>query len=455
MDKKRDQWSSNLGFILAAAGSAVGLGNIWKFPYKVGNGGGAAFVLVYILVILILGITVMLAELTVGRHTQKNAVGAFRQLDKRFTFVGGLGIVTGFVVLSYYSVVGGWVMKYMFSYLTGANFWVDGKMDTARYFANFTAGYEPIIWHILFMAAAVVIVIRGVSGGIEKANKIMMPGLLILLVLVAVRSVTLPGAAEGVKFFLLPDFSKLNAQVIVSAMGQATFSLSIGMGVMSTYGSYLSKNENLAKNAVLIAGIDTVIALLSGFAILPAVFAAGLSPTEGSGLAFITFTAVFDKIPFGGVFGFVFFLLLFFSALTSAISILEGTTAYVVEELHIKRKTAVVTLGSIMAALGVFASLSNGAMHIKMPWWGPNGFSWVPLMDGLGFLTDELLMPVGAFLFCIFVGWVWGAKRASAEIKQGGKFRFAYEKIWTVCVKFVAPAAILLVLLSSFGVIRF
>jgi NSS family neurotransmitter:Na+ symporter len=456
--QKRGQWASNLGFVLAAAGSAVGLGNIWKFPYLAGRNGGGAFVLVYLIFVVVMGFTVMMAEMTVGRHTGKNPVGAFQSLSKKWGFVGKIGVLNGYIILSYYSVIGGWVLKYMFSYITGGNF----GDNTADYFTGFIGeAVSPVIWHLIFMGLTIFIVARGVSGGIEKASKFMMPGLFLLLIVVAVRSCTLPGAAEGLRYFLVPDFSKFNAGVVVAAMGQVFFSLSLGIGVICTYGSYLSKNENLEKNSLYVPGLDTIAAMLSGLAVIPAVFAAfpgagAENVTAGPSLLFITLPAVFQNMPFGTVFGFLFFLLVAFAALTSSVSLLEVTTAFVSEEFHISRVKAVIGLGAFCAFVGVFVSLSQGAMEINLPIWNAStGVQMVSLLDFFSFITDNILYPLGGLCVCLFVGHVWGTKNAIAEVEQDGKFVFHLKKPWSVFVKYICPVALVVIFLNVFGIITF
>jgi NSS family neurotransmitter:Na+ symporter len=454
---KRGQWASNLGFVLATAGAAVGLGNIWKFPYLAGQNGGGAFVLVYILLVIIMGFTITLAEMSVGRATGKNCVGAFRQLNKKFSFVGGLGVFTGFIILSYYSVIGGWVFKYIITYITGANF----GGDISGYFDSYVASpVMPVVFHILFMAATAFIVANGISGGIEKASKFMMPGLFLLLVVIAVRSCTLPGAAEGLKYFLVPDFSKLTPSVIVAAMGQVFFSLSLGMGITTTYGSYLSKHANIEKNCVMIPGLDTMAAMLSGLAIIPAVFAA--FPGEGAShvgagpsLMFKTLPAVFESMPMGVVFGLLFFILVAFAAVTSSVALLEGTVAFVVEEFHWSRTKAVVILASICALIGVAVSLSQGAMELNMPIWNfKDGVQWVTFFDFLSFLTDNLFLPIGGFTICIFVGYFWGIKNVVNEVEQNGKFKFHSQKLWAFSVRYFCPVALVLVFLNLLGILQ-
>lgn len=455
--EKRGQWSSNIGFILAAAGSAVGLGNIWKFPGKAYEGGGGSFLLVYLIIVFFIGATVMLTEFIVGRTTHKNCVGAFKQLDKRWTFVGGMGIFTGFVIMCYYSHVGGWVMKYIFAYALDAK---TVYADPASYFLNFLGanGQFPIqaaiIFPLLFTAITAGIILKGVAGGIEKANKVLMPALFVILIAITVRSMTLPGAAEGIKFMTTIDFSLINGKSIMTALGQAFFSLSLGMGVMATYGSYLRNEENLVKNTITVCTLDTMVALLAGFAIIPAVFASGVTPGGGGGFAFISLATVFQNMPFGTFFGMLFYVLLFFAALTSAMSILEGTVAYVCEEIHVDRKRATIAIAGIMVSIGLLYTLSQAYLPLKGVWFDANGLSFPPLGDWMEYLTDKLLMPLGSLLFCIFVGWFWGIDKAAAEVESHGN-TFKIKAVWAILVKFVAPIAIIAIMLGEFGILKF
>lgn len=457
--EKRGQWATNIGFILAAAGSAVGLGNIWKFPRLAYGNGGSAFILIYFLIVFLIGATVMLTEFTVGRNAQKNAVGSLRAIDKRWTFIGGMGILTGFIILSYYSHVGGWVLKYCVAYLTGAG---DVYADPVNFFLVDILGngtsfpiQGAIIYPFLFIAITAFVVIKGVSSGIERLNKVLMPALFVLLILLFIRGITIEGASEGLKYLLYPDFSKVTANVVLAALGQAFFSLSLGMGVMCTYGSYLSKEENLVKNTFLICSLDTAVALLAGFAMIPIAFSAGIEIAEGgnAGFAFISLAGAFQAMPLGTIFGALFYILLLFAAITSAISILEGTVAYVTEELKIGRTVAAIGLSIIMFGIGIVYTISQANMNIKGIWLDANGISYPVFGDMMEFMTDKLLMPLGALLFCILVGWVWGIDKATEEISSNGKFPFKLRGIYTIMVKFIAPIAIILIMLSGFGVI--
>lgn len=448
MSQNRGAWASNIGFILAAAGSAIGLGNIWKFPGKIGANGGGTFIVIYLLMVFFIGFSTMLAEITLGRRAQRSAIHSFNIVHPKWNFIGKMGVFVAFVILSYYSVVGGWVLKYISTYLTGADF----GGDTANYFVNFISKpVEPLIWHAVFMTVTVLIVSKGVSAGIEKVSKFLMPVLLVILTAITARALTLPGAEKGIDFLLTVDFSTVNSNMVVSALGQAFFSLSLGMAVMITYGSYVDKTDSLPKSVGLIASLDTFIALLAGTAIVCSVFATdeSLIGQGGGGFAFISLPNVFNEMPFGNLFALLFFVLLLFAALTSAMSILEGIVAYVIERFAISRFLATVILGVTMYIVGCGYSLSQGALPwLKLPWFDfKNGLVMSPMGNVMEYMTDNLLMPLTALLVCIFVGWIWKTENAVKEIKIGSKF--ALEPVWVVCVKYICPLAIIAILFTT------
>lgn len=464
-DSQRDQWGSKAGFILAAAGSAVGLGNLWRFPVMAGQNGGGAFVLLYFIILLIIGFTLMLGELVIGRHTQLSAVGAYRKIRKNWAFVGALGVLAGFLVLSFYSVIGGWVLRYIVSAATGA-FNTSDIDQLGSIFQKFTqSGTEPLIYHLVFMVMTMLIVMGGIKQGIEKYSKILMPGLLIMLVLTMVRSLTLDGAMKGVRFFLTPDFSKITGSVILAAMGQVFFSLSLGMGAMITYGSYLKKDADLPQASITIPLIDTGIALVAGLAILPAVFAFDFPVNQGPGLMFITLPAVFSQMPFGSIFGLLFFVLVLFAALTSAISLLEVCVAYAVDEWKWTRVKGTIALSVLIFLIGIPSSLSMG------PWKDITFLGSMGFFDSIDFVANNILLPLGGLLMCIFIGWVWGLKKeqrikytadgrelitweysytgALKEITNNGKVNFYMGPVWVFLIKWIAPIAITIVFLQG------
>ncbi|KXL51976.1 sodium:neurotransmitter symporter family protein [Anaerotignum neopropionicum] len=449
--ENRGQFGSKLGFILSAAGSAVGLGNIWKFPGKAYNNGGGSFLVIYILMVAIIGTTVMLAEFVLGRKTQKNAIGALRELNEKYSWVGGLGVLTGFIILCYYCQVGGWTIKYIIAYLTES---ATVYADPTAYFLNMLGvnGFPlqgAIIFPLIFLALTSFIISRGVADGIEKLSKFLMPLLFILLIGLMIRACTLPGAGEGVAYMLHFDPSKINGNSFLVALGQAFFSLSLGMGVMITYASYLSKEDNLISNTGVVCVLDTCVALFAGFMIIPAVCATGIDPGMGGGFAFATLAGVFMSIPGGTIFGLLFYSLLFFAAITSSISILEGTVAFLVEEKGMERKKTVVYVSMVLFVIGVFYTLSQAYMNIKGIWWSLDGVQFPILGDFMEYLTDRLLLPFGAFFTTVFVGWIWGTDNAIKEATSDGKYKFSLAPAWAFLVKFAAPIAILCIIIAG------
>lgn len=441
--EKRGKFSSSFGFILAATGSAVGLGNLWKFPYVAGQNGGAVFLIIYVLFIFLLGVPIMLGEMAIGRKTKLNPIGAYKALNKKYTFIGVIGVLGAFVILSYYSVIGGWVLKYITTYLTGTHI-----IEPTFYYQQFiSSSFEPILWHLVFMAATCFIVIKGVAAGIEKFSKILLPALFILIIVIVIRSVTLEGGMAGIKYFFVPDWSDIDTlpkfgNVVVAAMGQVFFSLSLGMGTMITYGSYLKKDSNMQKSAVIVPVLDSIIAILAGLAILPAVFAFGFEPSAGPGLLFETLPKVFTAMPFGIVFGALFFILVFFAAITSAVSLLEVVTSFCIDNLHMKRKPAAVLVSAAMAVIGTFAALSFGVL-------GDVKLFGSTLFDFMVFLSDKVIMPIGGMLMCIFVGYIWGVDNIAIEISNGGVLPFRWKTLFSIILRYVAPALIFIIFMTS------
>ena len=430
---------------MAAAGSAVGLGNLWKFPYLAGQHGGAAFVLLYLIFMVVIGFTILLAEITLGRGMRRNGIEAFARVSKRLSWVGGMGRLAAVMILSFYGVIGGWIARYFFQTFIGGV-----GSDPKAFFGEFISHpWIPVLFQIVFMIATAFIVIRGIAGGIERGNKIIMPGLLILLVVLGVRSVTLSGAGAGIDFFLNPDFSKITPASIVAALGQVFFSLSLGIGCMLTYGSYLNRNSNLERCALTIPSLDTAVALLAGFAILPAVFAFGFEPSEGPGLMFVSLPAVFSQMPFGRLFFGLFFLLAFFAALTSSISLLEIPVSWLVDAHQWRRRKAVVVCVIVTTLLGIPSSLSFGPTLGTFTIFGKTFFE---LID---FIASNIIMPVGGFCFCVVVGYIWGMDKAVEEITSGGRFPFRLRKVWAVMLRYVAPAALVIIFLDAVGLLGF
>ena len=446
-NNQRGFWGSRLGFILAASGSAVGLGNIWKFPYIVGQNGGGAFVLIYLVCIFVIGTPIMLAEFTLGRKTNLNPVGAFDQLKpgSPWTGIGYMGVLAGFFILSFYGVVGGWTYAYVVKSFTGSVLGFASPKEAGTFFASFIGNtWEVLFYHTLFMATCIAIVLKGVHGGIEKACDILMPTLVIILLLLMLRSLTLDGAMEGVAFYLTPDFSKISANVVLIALGQAFFSLSLGMGCMITYGSYLSEKENLTSSTVYVVMFDTLIALLVGMVIFPAVFSMGLEPTEGPGLVFSVLPTVFATMPLGHGVAVIFFVLLAIAAITSGISLLEVVVAYFIDQRGWQRKKAVLVVGSAIFAFGVPSGLSFGVMaDVKL--FGMNFF------DHVDNIASNYFLPLGGMLTAIFVGWVWGTKNAHQEIeKHETEFDFPWVQCWEFLIRYITPVAVGIVFIAKF-----
>lgn len=444
-NNKRGFWASRLGFVLAASGSAIGLGNVWKFPYVVGQNGGGAFVFIYLICIFAVGLPIMLAEFTLGRKTSLNPVGAFKALKPNTPWVGVgyMGVLAGFLILSFYGVVGGWTLAYIVKSLSQSILEFQSPKDAGQFFRAFTANpTEVLIYHALFMGLCMGVVLRGVHGGIEKACNILMPTLFVILLILMARSLTLPGAVEGVKFYLSPDFSKITPSVILIALGQAFFSLSLGMGAMLTYGSYLSEKENLTSATVYVVLFDTMIALLMGMVIFPAVFSMGLEPAEGPSLVFSVLPAVFSSMPLGAAVSTIFFVLLAIAAVTSGISLLEVVVAYFIDQVGWARKKAVFIVGFIIFALGVPSGLSFGVM------------SGVKFMDKTFFevvnnIASNYLLPLGGMLTAIFVGWKWGVVKAREEIEKHETL-FHWAKLWGFLIRFITPVAVAMVFLAKF-----
>lgn len=448
--QERESFASTLGVIAAAAGSAIGLGNIWKFPYIAGIFGGAAFIVVYLICIAAIGLPVMLSEFTIGRKGQKNAIGSFKALAPRkpWFLTGWMGVAAAFMILSFYGVVAGWTLDYVVRSVMNS---FAGKTpgELGEMFGGFISGVSrPIFWQIVFMALTALIISAGVKGGIEKYSKILMPLLLVILIILDIRAVTLPGAGAGLAFLFKPDFSKLSAEAVLSALGHAFFSLSLGMGTMITYGSYIGKKEKLGATATQVTIADTGIALLAGVAIFPAVFAFGIEPGAGPGLVFITLPNVFQQMPGGYIFGVLFFLLLAIAALTSSISILEVVTAYFVEELKIARHKATIIATIAITIIGIPCSLSMGPMA-GVKFFGKTFF------DLLDFTAANILLPLGGLFISAFVGWYLGYKKTYEEVSNEGKLKVGYLPVYLFLAKFIAPIAIAIVFLHGLGVFKF
>ncbi len=431
---ERESWASRWGFILAAAGSAIGLGNIWRFPYLAGENGGAAFLLIYLVCIILIGYPLMINEMVVGRKTHRNPVGAFRELapNTPWWLVGSLGVLAGFTILSFYSIVAGWSLAYIYKTVVGAL--TPGTDFAGMFVGHITSLWEPIIWHAVFMGLTILVVAGGINKGIQRAVQVLMPLLFILLLVLIGRALTLPGAGAGLTFYLAPDFSEITGRTLLSAVGQAFFSLSLGMGAMITYGSYLRDKDEIAGNGAAVVGLDTLIAVMGGFAIFPAVFALGYDPAAGPGLTFITLPAVFAEMSGGVFFGFLFFTLLAIAALTSAISLLEVVVAWLVDQHRWPRVRAAVVLGVVIFLVGLPATLGYNVLSGVT-------FLGMDLLDTYDFISGNIMLPLGGLLTAIFVGYVWGTKNAQAEAnKVAGAFRIG--DWWGFLIRYVVPVAI-------------
>ncbi|MBJ13049.1 MAG: sodium-dependent transporter [Candidatus Marinimicrobia bacterium] len=413
----REQWGSRIGFILAASGSAVGLGNIWKYPHMAGENGGAAFTIVYLLCILLVGLPIVIAEFVIGRKTQLSPVGAFESIapNTNWKFVGALGVFSAFVILSFYGVVGGWTLRYAILSVAGGFVGLNGNPDLAgQQFTSFISNpVNPVFWQIIFMFLTIMIIIKGVKGGIEKWAKIMMPAILVILAVLMVRGLTLPNGSKALEFLFLPRFDDLTASSIVQALGHSFFTLSLGMGTMITYGSYLKNDQNLLSSALWIILLDTLIAIMAGVAIFATVFALGADPDSGPGLIFVALPTIFPQIAGGILWGSLFFFLLFMAALTSAISILEVITAYFIDQKGWSREKATIIFGAIVTLVGIFASMSMG---------GFNDFNTlfnISFFDFLDNLSAKYMLPIGGMLTALFVLIKWGIPDFIRELVTG------------------------------------
>ena len=451
-DTKRSGFGSKLGMVLATAGSAVGLGNVWRFPYVTGQNGGAAFIIIYIVCILLMAIPVMLCEMMIGRHGQSNAARAYGKVSgsKRWRWVGYLGVFTGTLIVGYYSVVSGWTLQYTLSSLLND---LHGTPEYFKdFFNDFIASPTKIVgWTLLLILITHLVIIRGVEGGIEKAAKVMMPVLFVLLVVLVVCSVMLPGAAKGLEFLFRPDFSKVTGETFLEAMGQAFFSLSIGMGALCTYASYFQRDTHLVRTTAQIAGIDTGAAIMSGLIIFPAAMSVGIQPDSGPSLVFVTLPNVieqaFASVPaIGYVVSVAFYLLLFIAALTSNISVHEVGTSFVSEEFHMSRRNAARVVSLICVVVGSLCALSL----CGYPWLN---FFGKALFDLCDWMTANVLLTLGGLFTSILVGWVLPRKLIVEEMTNWGTLRSRYLPIFIICVRYVAPICIVLIFLHQFGVI--
>ena len=448
---ERANFKNTLGVILATAGSAVGLGNVWRFPYMTGQNGGASYIVIYILCVLLLGIPCMISEFIIGRHSASNTARAYNKMGNRWLgIIGMLSVSTGFLITCYYVIVSGWCLQYMYATVLG-----ELHGDAAyfiSYFSDFSSNpWKPLLWVAVFMGITHWVIIHGVRGGIERASKVLMPALFVLLLVIVVASCMLPGAERGISFLLKPDFSKIDGSVCLNAMGQSFYSLSIGMGCICTYASYFSRRTNLSQSAIQISVIDCLVAILAGLMIFPAAFSVGVQPDSGPSLIYITlpnvFQQAFSAVPFvGTIVSFAFYALMSLAALTSMISLHEVSTAFFQEEMHISRKRSATIVSVSTSVIAIFCSLSLAGVD----WLVIGGKS---LFDWFDFVTGQLFLPIVGFFACLFIGWYVPKDIVRDEFTNWGTLRSPLYPVFLVCVRFVCPTGILLVFLNQLGII--
>lgn len=449
MDKKRGSFSGGLGFVFAAAGSAVGLGNLWRFPYLAAQYGGGIFLLVYLILAVTFGFALLTAEIAIGRKTKLSPVLAYKKLNKKFSFLGYIATLVPIIIIPYYCVIGGWVTKYVTVYAQG----LVAPAAKDGYFSDFIGHpIAPLVFFLIFMLISIVVIMLGVKKGIEKLSKFLMPLLVVLTIGIAIYALTLPNAMEGVKYYLIPDFSKFSILTVAGAMSQLFYSMSIAMGIMVTYGSYTRDDVNLTKSVNRIEFFDTLVALLAGLMIIPAVYIfsgeEGLS-SQGAGLMFMTLPKVFQQMPGGDIIGLLFFVLVFFAAITSSISVMEAIVSSLMDKFHLKRIPCCLIVIGICLLLGIPSSLGNGLWaNIKIL-----GMDFLTFFD---YISNSILMPIVAFCTCILVGWVIKPKALTDEITKNGE-KFARKKLFNVMIKYIAPICLLFIfvtgILSQLGII--
>ena len=450
MGNVRVTFGSKIGVILATVGCAVGLGSIWRFPYMLGASGGAAFLLVYVFFMVFVGMPVMMTEFFIGRHSRSNAVGAYKKMapGTPWQWLGYLGVLVAFLILSYYSVISGWTLEYVWQSVSG-ELYSGGDSETAfkeGFVAFSSSTFRPILWTAIFVGLTHFVIVFGVDKGIERASKIMMPLLFVILVVMCIRSVTLPNAMDGLEYLFKPDFSKLDSNIILNALGQAFFSLSLGMGALITYSSYFSSDTDMRDTVWQVTLINTLVAVLAGIMIFPAAFSFGIAPTEGASLVFITLPRVFENLPLSTLWSVVFYILLAMAALTSTISLHEVATAYVNEEFNVPRKRAAVMVSLAVFAIGVICSLSFGVLKEYT-------IAGLTFFDALDYLTAKIMLPISGVLICIFVGTRVDKKVLKDELSNHGTFKFRLFGAYVFFMKYVAPIAIAIVFLNELGLL--
>lgn len=452
--KERGNFGTKIGVILATAGSAVGLGNIWRFPYMTGEDGGAAFILIYLVCVFILGIPGMVGEFIIGRHSSANAARAYRNLAGRgpWGLIGYMGVLTSMIILGFYAVIAGWCLQYLYASVAGQ---LHGDTHFVEaYFQSFSSSaFAPLMWTVVFILITHLVVMKGVRNGIERASNLLMPTLFVLLLVIVVASCSLSGAMVGIRFLFHPDFSKLNSDILLDALGQAFFSLSLGTACLCTYASYFSRQTNLVKSAIQVALLDTLIAVLAGLMIFPAAFSVGVNPNSGPSLIFITLPNVFQQAfsgmpTVGYIVAVLFYALLSLAALTSTISMHEIGTAFFYEELHISRRKGAWIETLCCVGIGILCSLSCGSNAFLSDFIGNKSF-----LDCCDYLTSNILLPLGAFLTCVFLGWLVPRQIVRDELTNWGTLRGSFFNIYMVAVRYVCPVGIALVFLHQFGII--
>ncbi len=448
-ESRRGGFTSRIGFVLSAAGSAVGLGNLWRFPYLAAKYGGGIFLVVYVILAVTFGFALMITEVAIGRKTKQSCIGAFRSLNQKFSFLGWLAAIIPVIIAPYYCVIGGWVLKYFIDFLTGQGTAAAGETYFKDFISVSSSGLvgNPLFWFGIYIVLNALVVLLGVQKGVEKASRILMPMLVVLIIVVTVYSLTLPGAMEGVRFYLLPDLSRFSAMTVLGAVGQMFYSMSLAMGIMITYGSYMSSEDNLEHSVSQIELFDTGIAFLAGLLIVPAVvaFSGGdttlVQQSAGSGLMFGVLPKVFDSMPFSGAVGAVFFMLVLFAALTSSISLLETIVSLVEDNLHWQRRKATVVVSIALLILGIPSCLGYGPLSFI-------NILGLAFLDFFDFISNSVLMPVVALLTCVLVGHIVGTDVVSSEVRLNGH-AFKREKLFKVMIRWVAPILLLVVLISS------
>jgi len=452
------EWSGRFAFILAATGSAVGLGNIWKFPYITGENGGGAFVLIYLICIACIGIPIMMAEVMLGRRGRQSPINTMHALAEEvgasrfWKYLGWSGVIAGFLILSYYSVIAGWALAYVFRTASGVFIGVTAD-GAGSLFSRFVADPEKLLaWHTIFIVMTMAVVSRGVSGGLERAVRLLMPALFVILVILLGYAMNSGEFSRGVQFLFNPDFSKISANGVLTAMGHAFFTLSLGMGAIMVYGSYLPKRVSIAKTSIVIALMDTLVALVAGLIIFPIVFANGLEPGSGPGLIFQTLPIAFGHMPGGVFFGTLFFVLLVFAAWSSAISLIEPAVAWLVENRGHTRVYAAVVMGILTWSVGLLTVLSFNLWSDFKPLSGIAIFENSTMFDLLDYLTANIMLPIGGLLIAVFAGWILSRESSMQELDIHDRMHMGY-RVWQVLVKFVAPIAVAIVFLKVIGII--